>query len=81
MIDFQPRYVAYARDHGMGPAEMLEHDKRVLPGGCMVAYMHWIGAKWREWYGVIGCEPKAKTEAVHAEFDAWLQRRVGQEHN
>ncbi len=43
-----PRYMAYAKENGKTPEEMMEHDKKEYPGGCMCGFTLWTHAKLRE---------------------------------
>jgi hypothetical protein len=51
MTEWNPRYVLYAEAHGFDPEAMLEHDKQVWPGGCMVGFSFWIQEAWRQFPG------------------------------
>lgn len=42
-----PRYIAYAKEHGKSPDDMMAHDKDEYPGGQMCGFMLWISAKLR----------------------------------
>lgn len=76
-MTYQPRYVAYARAHGLSPDAMLERDQEAWPGGCMAGFMLWIQERWREWASQRpGGMPDIKTEEHHRDFDAWLARLV-----
>lgn len=37
---WNPRYIAYAKDHGRGPAAQLEHDTKVAHG--MMGFVRWV---------------------------------------
>lgn len=72
--DYQPRYIAYARDHGRTPKEMLKYDKEVRPGGCMVGFLLWIPKAWAAWAKEVG-EKKPDSgwsRRQHEAFDTWL---------
>jgi hypothetical protein len=47
-----PRYAAYARAHGMTPAEMLEHDRQAWPGGCMCGFVLWMAEQKKKFHAV-----------------------------
>lgn len=47
-IDYQKRYVAYAKAHGKNPGQMLHYDTNNYQGGCMAGYILWINARIRE---------------------------------
>lgn len=71
--EWNPRYVAYADAHGKTPDQMLAHDKAEHPGGCMMEFMFWIGARWREWDRLNGhADPGWHSSADHVAFDGWL---------
>src|SRR5271170_2780411 len=44
--DFQLRYAAYARDHGMTSEQMLAHDKTCCPYALLKPYLLWLSGKW-----------------------------------
>lgn len=72
--EWNPRYVAYAKAHGMSPAQRSAQDEVDWPGGCMTGYLLWIQERWSVWLGSVGlphdypCGPEQ-----HADFDAWLR--------
>ncbi len=41
-VAWNPRYVLWAKKHGLTPKQMLEKDKRDWPGGCMLGFSQWI---------------------------------------
>ena len=67
MTLYQPRFVLYARAHGMDP--------RDAPGGHR--YINWINARWSQWNELVGHDGRHHDDADHADFDAWLERWVG----
>lgn len=67
-MDWNPRYVAYAADHQRRPAEQLAVD-RAAPA-CMVAFICWINACWRQWRALRVVAPG--TFESPDEFDHWL---------
>jgi hypothetical protein len=71
---WNPRYVVYCRAHGMpDPEEMLKHDRKRWPGGCMTGFLLWIPGRWREYVRLNpGVNLEFLTDADHADFDAWL---------
>ena len=75
--EFQPRYVAYARDHGRTPEEMLAHDEEAWPGGRMCGFLLWIPAAFQAWREASGeipklFEPNGWGDRQFDAFDAWL---------
>lgn len=73
--EFQSRYVAYARDHGRTPEEMLAHDTERWPGGKMCGFTLWIPRMWREFSEATGEKPDRHgnwSDRQHDAFDAWL---------
>lgn len=68
---WNPRFVAYATAHGLGPGEMY------VRGGWTADFIAWISARWSEWESLRGRKPgSAKSLADHAAFNAWLARQV-----
>ena len=44
-----PRYLAYCAAHGWRtPEAMLEHDKKLYPGGCMCGFILWMNEQWSD---------------------------------
>ena len=43
----QPRYSAYCVTHDKTPDEMLAHDRKRWPGGCMCGFLIWMNAASR----------------------------------
>ena len=39
---WNPRYVLWAKKHGLTPEKMIEKDHKDWPGGCMVGFSLWI---------------------------------------
>jgi len=74
--EFQPRYVAYARDHGRSCGEMLAHDMQAWPGGRMTGFLLWVPAAWKAWAAASGEVPEwpdnSWSPRQHETFDAWL---------
>lgn len=42
---YQKRYIAYAKNYGKTPDEMIAYDKKRLPGGWMAEFIIWIHIK------------------------------------
>ncbi len=66
------RFLAYCRDNGKTPEEMLAADRARYPGGKMAGFISWISAKWEEFAKVHPHNRDYRTERDHAAFDAWL---------
>jgi hypothetical protein len=78
MTRVNPRYVAYARAHGMTPARMAREDRKRWPGGCGTGFVIWCHERWAEWRKENGRPPHdALTDADYAAFDAWLDGTLG----
>lgn len=71
--DYQPRYLAYCAAHDMAPEQMLNHDKKRWPGGCMCGFIIWISEQWRAWAIARGGMPSYRTDAHHKDFDLFLR--------
>ena len=76
-MDYNPRYVAYARSHGHTPDAMLETDNREWPGGCMTGFMLWLGARWTDFEKLKAAKVRSYERSywrvIHeTEFDLWL---------
>ncbi len=88
--DTNPRYLAYCAAHGeTDPEAMLARDRERYPGGCMVGFIQWNTAQWREWlteqakthpelagYNAHEGEMFRLTHA--ANYDTWLQARAAE---
>lgn len=75
--DTQPRYQAYAMEHGAASREeMIERDRVKYPGGHMVGFMFWVQDQWSIWDTENGGHKPIRTSADHQAFDAWLQARA-----
>ncbi len=74
--EYQPRYIAYAKDHGRTPEAMLAHDKEAWPGGRMAGFLLWIPAAYKAWAEASSEIPEwpnnAWSDRQLAAFDAWL---------
>ena len=70
---WNPRYVAFAAEHGRTPEEQTEADRREYPGGVMAGFICWINERWAEWSKLRGRE--ARTAYDHEDFDRWLATR------
>jgi hypothetical protein len=71
---WNPFFVAYAHCHGLGPAQMLKHDRKHWPGGCMCGFMVWMRKRWDEWHELKGL---VRYKAILArsdydDFSRWL---------
>jgi hypothetical protein len=73
-----PRYLAYCIAHSKTPDEMMAHDIQRWPGGCMTGFLMWSGQKLAE---AMKSHPEwflNSTLRNHTEYDAWLQKEVGE---
>lgn len=72
------RYLEYARHEGTeNPNAMLRRDENRYPGGRMVGFILWAGARWAEWRELNNRkENDALSQADHDAFDAWLKGYV-----
>ena len=41
-MEWNPRYVAFAKGQGNTPEQQREHDREVFPGGSMTGFTLWI---------------------------------------
>lgn len=72
-LEWNPRYVAYAKANGRSPAAMLENDRQEYPGGCMAGFICWISGQWSAWRRLRGLpRDHILTDGDHSDFDAWL---------
>lgn len=76
-VEWNPRFEAYALEHGLSPQGMLAADEKHYPGGKMVGFMLWIQDQWQQFNRlrvrkVPGYDPDCKGPEDHAAFDAWL---------
>ncbi len=72
-MSWNPRYLAYARAHGLDPDNMLARDAEAWPGGKMIGFMLWISGHWQAWRKEHGYRPDdVLSPADNADFDAWI---------
>ncbi len=77
MTGWNPRYVLYAADYSREPEAQMEADRERWPGGLMVGYICWIGARWADWLRLNPAAMRSHhTPADHQAFDAWLRLRA-----
>lgn len=76
--DWNPRFIAFAKAMGVHHA-VIEQGARTN-----VRFIIWLGERWREWAAELGFtrglfpqEDARFAGRTHAEFDAWLARKVG----
>ncbi len=77
-VQWNQRFTAYSRAHGLTPAQMAASDAKSFPGGPMAGFITWIGASWDAWELHTGRPSRhrvALTVAEHAAFDEWLVAR------
>lgn len=70
--DFQLRYRAYARDHGMTSDQIRAHDKRCYPFALLTPYLFWVSRKWLEW-GQLHPGGVIYSAQETAAFEEWLE--------
>lgn len=46
--EYNVRYVYYANAHGKSPQDMMAHDTKKYPGGCMTGFLLWMACRKRE---------------------------------
>ncbi len=86
-VKYNPRFVAYAAEHGRSPEEQLEHDREAWPGGLMCGFILWSNERLAEYAkinpaafftGILtpwdrhGGRPKLDD---HEAYDSWLNSR------
>jgi len=69
--DFQRRYDAYARNHGMTREQMLAHDRECCPEALLTPYLQWLSDKRIEWDTLCSRQSAAGSGAT-TDFDRWL---------
>lgn len=74
--NLNPRYVAYARQHGKAPDEMLAYDRRAWPGGSMCGFILWTMERIGEARKAIPSAFVAGGLWDHETYDRWLAGRV-----
>jgi len=77
---WNPRYIAYAKDSGYTPEEMLEVDHDRWPGGVMTGFILWIRDEWDMWirenYPGHRRSSLVLSAKDHKDFNRWLQEKV-----
>ena len=75
---WNPRYVAYAREHGLEPEVMIQRDEDTYPGGRMAGFIVWIGEKWDAYASEVGKTHERQRGLFpllvedHEAFNKWL---------
>jgi hypothetical protein len=69
--DFQSRYTAYARDHGMTPEQIRDLDRSLYPYTILTPFFFWLNEKKLKW---IRLHPKRtlQTGNDQLDFERWL---------
>ena len=82
-MKWNPRYVLWAKKHGLSPEEMIEKDRTDWPGGCMVGFSLWIQEEVKAicaFYGFKQADLRligpVCGEDMHKAFDKWLESRI-----
>ena len=70
--NFQSRYEAYARNHGMTLEQMRTHDKRSYPDTMLTPYLFWLNLRRLDW-NQLHPDHLIHSGAEPIEFDRWLQ--------
>lgn len=73
---FNPRFVIYAKAHGMSPEAMLEHDAAAWPGGKMCGFILWMSKCKAEF---TQQHPEAVFDGHivdHQAYDEFLERKL-----
>jgi hypothetical protein len=81
LMNWNPRFVWYAKAHGRTPEEQAKQDEKDWPGGCMVGFSQWIQRKRDElcaFYGVKGGDLRniighCGDKDFQKVFDQWLE--------
>jgi hypothetical protein len=81
MSNWNPRYVLWAKKHGLTPEAMIEKDKQDWPGGCMCGFSLWIGERMRAlctFHGVRDTRelPSLLKQDYHKILDNWLEASI-----
>ena len=74
---WNPRYIAYAKQAGMSPKQMLQADRIHFPGGVMCGFIGWIAAQWCVWARTTNHLRATDSYAIltavdHQAFDKWI---------
>jgi hypothetical protein len=79
-LEWNPRYVKYARAHGKTSDEMIAHDRIRWPGGSMCGYILWTKDKMArakkehpEFFICSGTGAGSAVLSNHVAYDAWLE--------
>lgn len=76
MMEYQTRYIAYAKHHGRSPDDQMAADELRFKGGCMAGFIAWISQMWAKWWTEAGRDAGLSRTihgpAEHAHFDRWL---------
>ena len=81
---WNPRYVIWAKKHGLTPEQMVAKDDKDWPGGCMVGYSLWIQEQVKmicQFYGVTPYDLRSiighcGDQDYHKVFDQWLEASI-----
>lgn len=81
---WNPRYVLWARKHGLTPEQMIEKDAKDWPGGCMTGFSLWIREQVKAICQFYGTQPydlrsiigHCGDQDIHKVFDQWLETSI-----
>jgi hypothetical protein len=74
---YQPRYLAFCREHGKTPEEMILIERKHYPGGSFCGFMFWIDEKWQKFYDTHPqFERNYPSEECYRQFDEWLNTTI-----
>lgn len=79
---YHPRYILWAKKHGLTPEQMLEKDKQDWPGGCMVGFSQWIQQQrdaLLKWHGLPIGDLRVlawQYKDYQKVFDSWLETSI-----
>ena len=68
-IDFQRRYEAYARNHGMTRTQMLTHDRESFPDAALKPFLLWCSSRQIEWRS----QRRDSGPQALSDFERWIE--------
>lgn len=84
MSNWNPRYVLWAKKHGLTPEQMMEKNDRYEPGFMMMDFSFWIQAEVKAICDFYGAKPYDLRSIIglcgdpdfQKVFDQWLESRI-----